>query len=1105
MSVFPAELLLAPVGAGKTAYALDRVVEVVEQQPFTAVWTLLPSKRQEDALRQRLIERPGSRRVYFNVSFFSFYTLYDHLLDLAQKPQRKLDDTARVRLLRVILKDLKRSGKLEIYGSIAETLGFAQIVSDLIYELKQNVVNPDDFIRVAQDGSAKDRDLARIYNAYQESLREHDLVDREGVGWLALDEVRSNPQIGAQVALLLADGFDQFNPLQARLLALLATRARQTVITLPTVPGRESTVGRRFVKAFDQIKGALDDLQQPYTVRHLANSPDQGRSAGLRYLSQNSFGAGIVAPQPSEGCLTLLEAPDPAQEAGALMRRVKRLLLAGAMPDDIVIAVRDWERYGAALAAARQYRLPIALHYGEKLATNPAIIALLNLLELSSRDFRRRDVLDALRAPYFIVDGLTGEWLSKLERVSQSQLVISGRADWLEAIRLAARISPDSDDEREPPLLTNDEADYLAAQLTRFFDALTPPPHATIGGYIRWLENLIGDDPLQDPDDDPAADTHSQSPAPASFAMLAQVRWGTDDLEIADRDLVALRGFKGVLRSLLIAQNLLRALKLEAEAATTWGDFLNDLKAALGTATVNSSPNRSGRVLVTTVADARGLPHKHVIIPGLSEGLFPLPTPEDPLYLDSERRDLTARGVPLETQAERAADEGLFYELINLAQETLTLSRPTVQNGALWPESHLWRAVRLIFSDSAALIERERIPLGGVIKAADAATYSEAALVVAAALNAPALKPDEVALYNWLVSAHDAGWQRIRTARQIERGRMTRRSFDHYSGVLRAARLREWVAAELGNERVWSASQFNDYGQCGFRFFAKRLLRLEELKEPEEGMDNAQLGTLNHAILEETYRRLAAAGVTITPNHADTALETLRAVAREKLRAAPQEIGFRTSALWEQEQVSIIHRLEALVRLDFSKNSPLNKLFGDTPRQPYLLESPFSDGDQNVIELLIHPDIGSLRVTGYIDRIDRQGARIILIDYKSGSTTIPTKEMQRGRSFQMMLYLLAGQVILSRSSDPDAPREVAGGLFWHLRNGKTSGEIQTAQRDDAQAIDEGREQLAAHIARGRAGRFAVHPNRTSGGRCSHYCEFNQFCRISIMRRTRGEN
>ena len=37
---------------------------------------------------------------------------------------------------------------------------------------------------------------------------------------------------------------------------------------------------------------------------------------------------------------------------------------------------------------------------------------------------------------------------------------------------------------------------------------------------------------------------------------------------------------------------------------------------------------------------------------------------------------------------------GLFYELISLPTESLTLSRPTIQGGKVWLESHLWRAVK---------------------------------------------------------------------------------------------------------------------------------------------------------------------------------------------------------------------------------------------------------------------------------------------------------------------------------------------------------------------------------------------------------------------------
>ena len=62
----PSELLLAPVGAGKTEYALNQLHKVIKAHPFAPVWVLLPGRRQEDALRQRLVEGSQERRIFFN-------------------------------------------------------------------------------------------------------------------------------------------------------------------------------------------------------------------------------------------------------------------------------------------------------------------------------------------------------------------------------------------------------------------------------------------------------------------------------------------------------------------------------------------------------------------------------------------------------------------------------------------------------------------------------------------------------------------------------------------------------------------------------------------------------------------------------------------------------------------------------------------------------------------------------------------------------------------------------------------------------------------------------------------------------------------------------
>ncbi len=1009
------------------------------------------------------------------------------------QPQRELDETARLRLIRGLLIEFQQEKQLTVFQKIADKPGFAKIVAGFIYELKQNVVFPEQFEQVAQHGSDKDRDLALIYTGYQAMLRKHKLIDREGEGWLALEEVKrqDNDAVGRNVAHLLVDGFDQFNPLQAQLLALLASRVQQTVITLPHIHGRENTLGRRFSEARQRLTSAFEQARQPLTPHEMPEMPDPVRHEGLNHLIKHSF-ISSAPKHPADACLKLIEAPDPKIEASAVMRQVKRLLLDGTSPEEILIAVRDWALYGSHFdSAARRYGIPTVLHYGDALANNPAVIALLNLMELARYDFRRRDVLDVLRSPYFAVPGIDEAAINRLDVISREQQVIKGRQDWFDAIRAVSISTIDEDGEKHQAFLTTQEAVDLQQTLEKFFAAISPPETGSINQYIAWIEGLVGSDTTAVPDDDVESEMYAYS-----LQMLERVRQASE--VFAARDLVAIQKIKSVLRGMLTTQNLFAVLKLEQDEQINWRDFLHDFKSAVGTATLTNNTNRSGKILITSVTDARGLPHEHVFIPGLSEGIFPRPTPEDPIYLDSERQALTQAGIFLETQAERAADEGLFYELISLPRQCLTLSRPTIQNGAIWPESHLWRAVKAIFEDADEIVEQHKIQLGGVVKAEDAAHRSEAVLAVADGFNQSTLDTHTTTLYNWLLTQHKSHWQHVWHGRSIEQQRMTNRTLDHYSGRLQDGRLLEWVAGELGDKRVWSASQFNDYGMCGFRFFSKRLLKLEEIDEPEAGMDAAQRGTVIHAILEDTYRELGQQGVSITPDYLDTGMQILRDVAARVLPDAPQKFGFRASVLWTQEQVTLMRKVEALVRADFSEKSPLGKHFeGD--RIPYMQEMPLGGDDSAPLELQLG---GSLvKVRGYIDRIDRIGDRAIVVDYKTGSTTIPKSEMTEGRNFQMMLYLLAGQALLERAHEVDAntPTQIAGGTFWHL-NRNTSGVVNLDKPEDVEALEEAQIRLSEQLEQGRRGNFASVPNRKGGGACSHYCEFTQFCRVSIMNR-----
>jgi ATP-dependent helicase/DNAse subunit B len=920
-----------------------------------------------------------------------------------------------------------------------------------------------------------------------------------------------------------------------RLLTALARQAERTVLTLTRAP---EAAGRRF-RRFEQTRerllrrgldakgnqlwreatvGAIHELPQP-TEESVTRPP------ALDHLVESVF-LGQPDSLPVDGAVSLIEAPDVWREVRATLRRVKRLLLDGESPDSIAIIARDLPPYSAALReTARAYGVPLVVRELIPLRDSPVIALLLQLIDLAALDFPRRELLDTLRSPYLDPPDLTANQIAQMERVSMARRVVRGRAVWLESIVDAARAWDDEDGERIEGLSPTDAA-ALRNALARHFDRLTPPAHGTGYTLTSWIERLIGPDPeaaaldaaeaeVAAGDDEPGDDAipvgdsadHAEPGAAAGearnhFDVVACARAASDAGRVA-RDVRALGVFTRVLRGLRAAHDLLAEDRSPTEIA--WPDFRAELQLAVDHARVvpPGGLSRLGRALAMDALEARGLPHDHIFILGLSEGVFPAQEPEGKLYQESERQSLEQAGIDMLTAVERADDMSLFYQIVGLARRSLTLSRFTIDDrGALCPPSPYWSAIRAAVDIPETEIDRIRV--GAAPTLDESATLSEAAVAVAAAWSSEH-DADPLAA----ASVHNAlldqpGWaERWRNAlrgRALEARRENPvRPFDRHSGALADADLIALVARWLGPDHIWSASQFNEYGACPFRFFARRVLRLEEQREPEEGLDAMQFGSVNHAILERAYRRIADEGLSIAPENRTRALRLLNDTADEVFVNAPEVYGFRASPLWRQEQVDTRTRLRWLVERDFGDDTPLRlqprqsprahpvaAWIGDSDRQPYWQEAAFGLGDAPPLE--IDGPAGPVRARGVIDRLDRAGDHLVVIDYKTGSATRSVQDMAEGHDFQMMLYLLAAR----EWTRADPALRVAGGLFWHIRNRAVSGEVLA----DDPAVDEARARLHENILAARRGWFTVQPGRVAGGQCASQCEFSALCRFN---------
>ena len=1080
----PANLYLAPVGTDKTASVVDGLLDSIQnqQRAFPKVWVLTANRRQAMSFRQRLVDRSEAETTFFNIEYFSFYTLNVRLLNLAGQPARRIPGLTQLALLRGLADQLNAKGELRYFHRIANTRGFIEILADLINELKQNGVDVERFAQAA--GSDKDHDIAAIYRQYQQALKDSELVDAEGEGWLALATLRQMRKTVQDVDLVIVDGFDQYTPVQAQLLAELARAVPRVDITLTTLPEKAGAFSRRSELTRTRLEEAHNEVGSSLRVMTL---PARGsdRQPELQQLGQVIFQA--RAASSGGEAIRLIAMPTEAEETKAVLRAVKSQLLKGVRASDILIALRAWDRYASYFRhGQREYDLPLLLHNQPLLHTIPAIAVLIDLLDLAPH-FRRSDLLDVLRSPY-LDSGLSKEDIDLLDRISREQLFLRGTKDnWSDMVTLAA-VRP-SDDDKATVNVTQEQADELAQKLTRFLDGITPPASTDVASYVNWLDRLIGRDPYLAEQTLDTGDVFSLKIGQRIFDGLR-----ADD-PISQRDAAALDSLRNIMRDLLVTGQILRS-GLGEPSEIEWNQFWSNLKYALQNSSERpTDATRDGRVLVTTATEARGLPHEHVYVMGLAEGLFPAETSEDPIYLDSERENLQSKGIQLATQAERADDRGLFVELISLPRRSLTLSRPTFKDGKVWLESYLWRSIVQAFPQ----LPIATAAVGHVVPLHKAASPAELMLAMADQLaeERATSANDAFAGRAWLDSdpQYARRWHQIKRGQKIELGRLSSNPYDQFSGQITHPDLRSETARRLGTSRIWSASQLKDYGVCGFRFFAKRLLKLDEIKEPEAGYDVLQLGLLNHKILEDSYRQFGEIGLAIHADNLTRALEIFEPIASARLDSAPQDFGFLAGASWQAEKTMLIRRLKALIKLDFSAESPLNRIAGN--RRVYDVEHSFEHVE---IDL---PELGErLRMRGMIDRIDLVDGQLILLDYKTGTTRIDRSEMEVGRDFQMMTYVSALAAVLNNASDPP---QIKTGLFWHLRNLKTSGEIDLDNQEDLEAIAAARAHVAENVKAGRDGRFPAHPTKIEAGKCSRYCEFSHLCRVNVTNRFKRAN
>ena len=1050
-------LYVAPAATGKTAYVLSQTLEAARELRSTPR-VCLPTHLQIRSWRRRLARQGGA----LGVRLLTFDRLYADCLNAAGEIYTELSDPVQYRLIRTIVDTLP----LRHFNSIRARPGFIRVIQELVAELKAARIRPELFVSAVQvlGDEPRLRDIAEIYKAYQDHLRQKRWADRAGLGWLAVESLeRRAPNVGAGWPLLIFDGFDDFTPVQFDMLALLTTRAESVIVTLTgtTDDAEGRAVFRRFDKTRSQLEQALQTTAEPLPASFSQHD------AGLVHLADSLFrDENTVRTETT--VVELIEAPDREKEVRAALRWLKKQFVASEVaPGDLALLARSIAPYRSfILQTADEFGLPIELLDGLPLKTNPAVAAIIDLLSLLvpwASDARQpalpyRLVIETLRSPYFdwVESTVAGtdepiaiipEDVEMLSAVARWGQVIGGRLQWEQALDGLVGISSSdeqTDDERDRPvgLPTGSQAYDLREKFRRFTDRITPEEeNRRYRDWVRWLEELIGPDPAvrtrQDPDDD----------SRTSLGMVGRIREAAP--AIVELDIAALETLKDVLRGLVWAEEVLSDAEI-----IDYERFMRELLGVIEATTYRPQFKQDRQaILVADVIQARGIPFRAVALVGLAEGEFPASLQEDPFLRDSDRAKLSARfGFPLQPSLD-SNEIGFFYESTTRARSNLLLTRPRLaDNSAPWQASPYWEEVRRRVEVAPTQESTPAPPF--------AASWSEL-------LESLSSHPEYTSLATWARQVRPSESAALEEAVHILTSRQRQQSGCPFDGGLQDLQL--MLTQRFGPEHTWSASRLEAYQTCPFIFFVAHALGLEPRTEPTEGLDASQLGNIYHHIFEALYKSVLPANLS---ESADV-LAMLDTVAAPILDAAPTREGFRATAWWAYTRQEIVDNVRRSLEV-------LAELPGDFV--PWGHEVRFREPNA----LVLQRDNDRLLIHGFIDRIDvNPHGELRVIDYKTSHPSgFSERTFGEGKKLQVAIYALAARDALNLGTPVD-------GFYFHVRHAEPSAfSLAGFHRGVDAALEMAVEHTWSAVQSIREGRFEPHP---PGDGCPPYCPAAAFC------------
>lgn len=935
-------LILGGAGCGKSYEMTNRIETAVLNGKDVLV--IIPDQFSFEFDRT-LYERLGAE-LFNRVDVLSFArTAREIFIRHGGLKGRYADDTVKkVMMFRALAEISERDGLL-FYGRQAKNPSFTESSLEIVKELTLSGITAEALSSCADriDESVRDKtaDIALIYSEYCRILSQSGYKDSGGdISEAAARAARYGYFEGKTVFI---DAFKSFTADEHAMLDVMIAQSENVTVCLPTADSEPSeySVFAAVNKTVNRLARAASDFGVKVT-KTMLDKPERFKSPELAFYSGNVLRN--VRKKYGGECtaLTVYRSADSYGEGDFVCSEIRRLVMEkGYRYSDIAVLARQKEQYSPVMESAfERYGIPFYTDESRTAAHKSLFIFVKTALALAAG--KNAGTEDWLRYMKTGMLGLNDEEIAAAEDCCYKWNI--------------------EGDMWEKPF-EYDDVKFGAEQVR---ERVTEP--------VFKLRKACAD----------AADGRGFCAALVTFFedtdLYENLHSFCDNCDTSDAAaLSAVREIKQLWELLCgLLETLDRAL---ADTKICPESFAELFSAAVSGLKLSSPPQTLDCVQFVEAHTARLAEPKAVFVVGANEGLFPYAAKPSGLFSDRDRLALEAAGITLSGGSADKLDEERFaaYFALSQASERLCITYPVsdVSGRQLYPSAVVSHGSEMF--GEGVVTSFEQRGLLSFCTTAGAAYYQYVR-------NYRRGDEDSASLRKALENVPEYA-ERLEYLKNIEK------AAEHSLSPETGGRL-------FGRHMSMSASRFEDYRKCPFKYYCQKGLKLYPPRKVE--LDSPSRGTAIHyclcGVLKEKSR-----GDFISMSRGDIT----------KLVKKYLDEYYRSDAVGGDYGKTRRFRA-AFSRLSDTLTDILERLaaeFGQSKFVPEGFEYALRrDGDEEPLKLVTPSGI-TVWFEGTVDRVDvyRSGDAdyVRVIDYKSGIKEFRYEDLLYGVNMQMLLYLFA--------------------------------------------------------------------------------------------------